>query len=91
MPNAAQTETYNFIRSEIARLRGPKSHVPLSLDQVTPLTDDGDDAIFRVNGARVFLKKSGKVVDAGLPDCPTYASGLLSGRFLPAIAADLLS
>jgi hypothetical protein len=25
------------------------------------------------------------------PDCPTYASGLLSGRFLPAIAADLLS
>ena len=90
MPNATQIATYNFIRSEITRLRGPQSHVPLSLDQVTPLADDGNYAVFRVNGARVIVKPSGKVDDAGLPDCPTYASGLLSGRFLPAIAADLL-
>jgi hypothetical protein len=91
MPNPAQIATYNFVRSEITRLRGPQSKVPLSLDQVTPLADDGDYAVFRVNGAHVFVKPSGKVDDAGLPDCPTYASGLLSGRFLPAIAADLLS
>lgn len=44
-----------------------------------------------MNGALVFVKNSGKVVDAGLPDCPTYASGLLWGRFLPAIATDLLN
>jgi O-acetyl-ADP-ribose deacetylase (regulator of RNase III) len=91
MPNAAQIATYNFIRSEIARLRGPDSHVPVSLDQITALADEGDKAVFRVNGARVYIKSSGKVVDTGLPDCPTYASGLLPGRFLPAIAADLLS
>ncbi len=90
MPNSAQTATYNFIRSEITRLRGPQSHVPLSLDQVTPLADDGDHAIFCVNGAHILVKESGRVDDKGLPDCPTYASGLLSGRFLPAIAADLL-
>ena len=88
MPNAAQIATYNFIRSEIARLRGPDSHVPVSLDQITALADEGDKAVFRVNGARVYIKSSGKVVDTGLPDCPTYASGLLPGRFLPAIAAD---
>jgi hypothetical protein len=86
--NAAQIATYNFIRSEITRLRGPQSHVPLSLDHVTPLADDGNYAVFRVNGAPVIVKNSGKVDDAGLPNCPTYASGLLSGRFLPAIAAD---
>jgi hypothetical protein len=91
MPNAAQIATYNFIRSEINRLRGPQSHAPLSLDQVTPLADDGNYAVFRVNGAHVFVKPSGKVHDTGLPDCPTYANRLLSGRFLPAIAADLLS
>lgn len=91
MPNAAQIATYNFIRSEITRLRGPQSHVPLSLDHVTQLADDGNNAVFGVNGARVFVTNSGKVVDAGLPDCPTYANRLLSGRFLPAIAADLLS
>jgi hypothetical protein len=90
MPNAAQIESHEFIRSEIVRLRGPQSHVPLSLDQVTPLIDDGDAAVFCVNGARVIVKRSGKVVDAGLPDCPSYAPGLLPGRFLPAIAADLL-
>src|SRR4029077_840459 len=84
MPNAAQVATYNFIRSEIARLRGPQSHVPLSLAQVTPLTDEGSYAAFRVNGAGVLVKPSGKVDDAGLPECPTYANGLLSGRFLPA-------
>ena len=91
MPNAAQIATYNFIRSEITRLRGPQSHAPLSLDRVKALADDGDEAVFRVNGARVFVEISGKIVDAGLPDCPTYANGLLSGRFLPAITADLLS
>jgi hypothetical protein len=91
MPNPAQIATYNFIRSEIARLRGPQSHVPLALDQVTPLADDGNFAAFRVNGALVLVKPSGKVDDAGLPDCPTYANRLLSGLFLPAIAADLLS
>lgn len=91
MPNPAQIATYEYIRSEIARLRGPQSHVPLSLDQVTSLADDGEDAVFLVNGTRVFVKKSGKVVDTGLPDCPTYASGLLPRRLLPAIAADLLT
>ena len=91
MPNDAQIATYTFIRSEIDRLRGPQSHVQLSPEHVTPLTDDGNYAVFRVNGARVFVKPSGKVDDAGLPDCPTYANRLLSGQFLPAIAADLLS
>jgi hypothetical protein len=90
MPNAAQFKTYQFIRSEITRLRGADSTVPLPLDRVTALSDDGDQAIFRVNGARVLIEKSGKIQDAGLPDCPTYASGILSKRFLPAIAADLL-
>lgn len=91
MPNAAQIATYEFIRSEIVRLRGPQSHIPLSLDQVSALADDGDSASFRVNGARVLIKPSGKVSDAGLPDCPTYACGLLPKYCLPAIAADLLS
>ena len=91
MPNAAQMATYNFIRSEIGRLRGPQSYVPLSLNEVTPLEDNGNRACFRVNGSRVFVKQSGKVDDEGLPDCPSYASGLLSGPFLPVIAADLLS
>src|ERR1019366_3937013 len=91
MPNAAQIATYEFIRSEIARLRGPQSHTPLSLHQVSPLADDSDNASFRVNGARVLIKPSGKVTDAGLPDCPTYACGLLPQYFLPAVAADLLS
>jgi len=59
MPNAAQIATYNFIRSEITRLRGPQSHVPLSLDHVTLLADDGNNAVFRVNGARVFVTNSG--------------------------------
>jgi thermostable 8-oxoguanine DNA glycosylase len=91
MPNAAQLKTYEFIRSEISRLRGVQSHTPLSLNQVSPLADDGEIAIFQVNGARVAIKPSGKVSDTGLPDCPTYASGLLPQYFLPAIAADLLS
>jgi hypothetical protein len=92
MPNSAQIATYNFIRSEIARLRGTDSYVPLKVERVTALVDEGDRAAFRVNGARVYVKKSGSVSDDGLPDCPSYASGLLSGgRFLPAIAADLLS
>jgi hypothetical protein len=90
MPNAAQITTYKYIRDEIARLRGPQSHVPLSMNEVTPIEDNGDRATFRVNGARVFVKLSGKVGDEGLPDCPSYAPRLLSGRFLPAIAADLL-
>src|SRR5258708_38837721 len=64
MANAAQIETYNLIRAEIARLRGPQSHVPLALEQVTPLTDNGGDASFCVNGARVIVNTSGKVVDA---------------------------
>jgi hypothetical protein len=76
MPNAAQTATYEFIRSEIARLRGPHSHTPLTLDEVSPLADDRGNAIFRVNGARVLIRPSGKVTDSGLPDCPTYACGL---------------
>ena len=67
MPNAAQIATYEFIRSEIVRLRGPQSHIPLSLDQVSALADDGDSASFRVNGARVLIKPSGKVSDAGTP------------------------
>jgi hypothetical protein len=91
MPNAAQIATYEFIRSEIARLRGPQSHTPLSLDQVSALADDGDSASFHVNGARVLIKPSGKLSDAGLPDCPTYACGLLPQYCLPAVAADLLS
>jgi hypothetical protein len=90
MPNSAQIATYNFIRSEIARLRGADSYVPLDLERVTALVEEGDRAAFRVNGARVYVKKSGSVSDDGLPDCPSYAAGLLSGRFLPAIAADLL-
>lgn len=91
MPNAAQLKTYEFIRSEINRLRGAQSHTPLSLDQVSGLADNGDTAIFRVNGARVLIKPSGKVSDTGLPDCPTYACGLLPQLLLPAVAADLLS
>jgi hypothetical protein len=59
MPNAAQIAAYNFICSEITRLRGPQSHVPLSLDHVTPLADDGNNAVFRVDGARVFVTHSG--------------------------------
>ena len=91
MPNAAQEATYKFIRSEIARLRGPESYTALSQDKITPLVDEGDNAVFRVNGAPVLIKKSGIVSDTGLPDCPTYAYGLLPKYFLPAIAADLLS
>jgi hypothetical protein len=91
MPNAAQIATYEFIRCEITRLRGPQSHTPLLLDQVSALADDGDSASFRVNGARVLIKPSGNVSDAGLPDCPTYACGLLPQYCLPAVAADLLS
>src|ERR1700691_7374 len=92
MPNSAQFATHKFIRSEIARLRGADSYVPLNSECVTALVDEGDRAVFRVDGARVYVKKSGSVSDDGLPDCPSYASGLLSGgRFLPAIAADLLS
>src|SRR5260370_32728811 len=91
MPNAAQSETYERIRSLIGQLRGPQSYVPLPLDQVSQLSEEGERALFHVGGARVFIERSGNVVDTGLPDCPRYASGLLSGRrFLPAVAADLL-
>jgi hypothetical protein len=62
MPNDLQIATYNFIRSEITRLRGPQSDVQISLDEVTPLEDDGDRATFRVKGARVFIENSGVVV-----------------------------
>lgn len=89
MPNSAQIATHKFVRDGITRLRGPQSYVPLSLDEVTPLENDGGRATFRVNGARVFIENSGEVVDAGLPDCPRYADFLLE-KLLPAIAADLL-
>ena len=89
MPNAAQIAIHKFVRDGITRLRGPQSYVPLSLDEVTPLENDGGRATFRVNGARVFIENSGEVVDAGLPDCPRYADFLLE-KLLPAIAADLL-
>lgn len=90
MPNAAQTKTYNFIREGIEQLRGPKSYVPLTPSEVTPLVDDGDRATFRVKDARVFIENSGKLVDAGLPDCPRYADGLMK-YLLPAVAGDLLT
>ena len=106
MPNEAQRKTYNFIRAEIARLRGPKSYRELSLDRVSELTDAKDRALFHVSDAPVFIENSGEIVsgktkdDAGLPDCPRYADRLLkwpvppsclrAGDLLPAIAADLL-
>ncbi|MGC2245665.1 MAG: hypothetical protein WA609_03585, partial [Terriglobales bacterium] len=100
MPTEAQRATYKFIRDEIARLR---SYVPLSLDQVSELTDCPESArskgylgnprsvvaLFRVGDARVFIEESGKVSDDGLPDCPRYANCLMRD-FLPAVAADLL-
>ena len=89
MPNAAQIATHKLVLDGITRLRGPRSYAPLSLEEVTPLQNDGDRATFRVNGARVFIEPSGEVVDAGLPDCPRYADFLLE-KLLPAIAADLL-
>jgi hypothetical protein len=85
MANAAQSKTYNLIREEITRLRGPESYV-LPPDDVTKLEDDGDRATFRVNGARVSIDNSGKLVDSidnlgkkvyALPDCPRYPDGLL--------------
>ena len=70
MPNAAQIQTYEYIRSQIALLRGPRSYVPLSLERVSPLADDGDRALFYMNGARVFIEQSGNVVDRGCPIVP---------------------
>lgn len=91
--NERQENTYKLICAEIKRLRGPQSYVPLSLDNVTKPEDDGDRAAFRVNGARVFIENSGKLIANdeadGLPDCPRYADCLLRD-FLPAVAADLL-
>lgn len=90
MPNSNQVRTYRFIRDEIARLRGARSYVPLSLETVSSLTDEGQRALFRVNGARVFITSEGTIRDQDLPDCPTYAPRLLPKHFLPAITADLL-
>jgi hypothetical protein len=84
MPNEAQKNTYEFIRKEIARLRGQQSYGPSPRDvslepkdvrpselkdvRVSDFPDDLPRALFHVDGARLLIEKSGEIVDAGLQD-----------------------